>query len=163
MALDGAFLYAIAAEIREKALGSRVDRIYQPSREEIVFLLRGKGWSGKLMLSSAADSPRIHFTTAETENPKSPPMFCMLLRKHLSGAKLTAVRQLGLDRVLYLDFDTRNELGDAVTITAAIPISSSSARAGGCWILLSGSISRCPACGRSIPAASTRRLRPRRS
>ncbi len=122
MALDGAFLYAIAAEIREKALGSRVDRIYQPSREEIVFLLRGKGWSGKLMLSSAADSPRIHFTTAETENPKSPPMFCMLLRKHLSGAKLTAVRQLGLDRVLYLDFDTRNELGDAVTITAAIEI-----------------------------------------
>ena len=122
MALDGAFLYTLKEEIRAKALDSRIDRIYQPSREEVVFLLRGRGWSGKLMLSAAADSPRIHFTTAETENPKSPPMFCMLLRKHLSGAKLTDVRQLGMDRVLYLDFDTKNELGDPITITVAVEI-----------------------------------------
>lgn len=122
MALDGAFLYTLGKEIREKALGSRVDRIYQPSREEVVLLLRGRGFSGKLMMSAGADSPRIHFTTAETENPKSPPMFCMLLRKHLSGAKLAAVRQLGMDRVLYLDFDTKNELGDPITITVAVEI-----------------------------------------
>ena len=122
MALDGAFLYTIGQEIQNTALDSRVDRIYQPSREEMVLLLRGRGWSGKLMLSAGADSPRIHFTKAETENPKSPPMFCMLLRKHLSGARLTAVRQLGLDRVLYLDFDTRNELGDPITITVAVEI-----------------------------------------
>ena len=94
MALDGAFLCTIRREIENRALGSRIDRIYQPSREEICLLLRSKGWSGKLLLSAAADSPRIHFTTQEIENPKSPPMFCMLLRKHLSGAKLTAVRQL---------------------------------------------------------------------
>ena len=122
MTLDGAFLYTIGQEIQNTALDSRVDRIYQPSREEMVLLLRGRGWSGKLMLSAGADSPRIHFTKAETENPKSPPMFCMLLRKHLSGARLTAVRQLGLDRVLYLDFDTRNELGDPITITVAVEI-----------------------------------------
>ncbi len=121
MALDGAFLCTIRREI-EAAIGSRIDRIYQPSREEICLLLRSKGWSGKLLLSAGADSPRIHFTTQEIENPKSPPMFCMLLRKHLSGAKLSAVRQLGLDRILYLDFDTRNELGDPVTITIAIEI-----------------------------------------
>lgn len=122
MALDGAFLYTIGKEIESRALGSRIDRIYQPSREEIVFLLRSRGWSGKLMMSAGADSPRIHFTTAETENPKSPPMFCMLLRKHLTGAKLTAVRQLGMDRVLYLDFDTKNELGDPITVTVAVEI-----------------------------------------
>ena len=124
MALDGAFLYTIKHEIETTALGSRIDRIYQPSRDEICFLLRAKGWSGKLLFSAAADSPRIHFTGLEIENPKSPPMFCMLLRKHLSGAKLTAVRQLGMDRVLYLDFDTRNELGDPVTVTVAIEIMS---------------------------------------
>ncbi len=124
MALDGAFLHTIKHEIEATALGSRIDRIYQPSRDEICFLLRAKGWSGKLLLSAAADSPRIHFTGLEIENPKSPPMFCMLLRKHLSGAKLTAVRQLGMDRVLYLDFDTRNELGDPVTVTVAIEIMS---------------------------------------
>ncbi len=123
MALDGAFLCTIRKEI-EGALGSRIDRIYQPSREEICLLLRSKGWSGKLLLSAAADSPRIHFTTQEIENPKSPPMFCMLLRKHLSGAKLTAVRQLGMDRIVYLDFDTRNEFGDPVTVTIAIEIMS---------------------------------------
>ncbi len=122
MALDGAFLHTIKNEIEQKALGSRIDRIYQPSREEICFLLRSRGWAGKLLLSAGADSPRIHFTTLEIENPKSPPMFCMLLRKHLSGAKLVSVRQLGLDRVLYLDFDTRNELGDLVTITVAVEI-----------------------------------------
>ncbi len=122
MALDGAFLSAIRKEIEDKALGSRIDRIYQPSREEICFLLRSRGWSGKLLLSAGADSPRIHFTALEIENPKSPPMFCMLLRKHLSGAKLVSVRQLGMDRILYLDFDTKNELGDPVTITVAIEI-----------------------------------------
>ena len=124
MALDGAFLCTIRKEIEDRALGSRIDRIYQPSREEICLLLRSKGWSGKLLLSAAADSPRIHFTTQEIENPKSPPMFCRLLRKHLSGAKLTAVRQLGMDRVIYLDFDTRNEFGDPVTVTVAIEIMS---------------------------------------
>ena len=62
MALDGAFLHTIKHEIEATALGSRIDRIYQPSRDEICFLLRAKGWSGKLLLSAAADSPRIHFT-----------------------------------------------------------------------------------------------------
>ena len=69
MALDGAFLCTIRREIENRALGSRIDRIYQPSREEICLLLRSKGWSGKLLLSAAADSPRIHFTTQEIETP----------------------------------------------------------------------------------------------
>lgn len=122
MALDGLYLRTIKNEIEQKALGSRIDKIYQPSREEIVLVLRGRGFVGKLLLSAGADSPRIHFTRSEMENPKSPPMFCMLLRKYLSGGKLTAVRQLGLDRVLYLDFEVKNELGDDAVITVACEI-----------------------------------------
>ncbi len=122
MALDGAFLHTIKAQIESEAMGSRIDKIYQPSREEIVLVLRSRGWVGKLLLSAGADSPRIHFTESEMENPKVPPMFCMLLRKHLSGGKLISVRQLGLDRVLYLDFETTNELGDVVMITVAVEI-----------------------------------------
>lgn len=122
MALDGAFLRAIKNEIEAAALGSRIDKIQQPSREELIFLLRSRGWSGKLLLSAGADSPRIHFTERPFENPKTPPMFCMFLRKHLSGAKLTAVRQLGMDRVLYLDFEATDELGDQREITVAVEI-----------------------------------------
>lgn len=122
MALDGAFLYTIKTQIEKEALGSRIEKIYQPSREEIVIALRSKGFSAKLLLSAGADSPRIHFTKQEIENPKSPPMFCMLLRKHLNGGKLISVRQHGLDRILYLDFETTNEFGDVVVITVATEI-----------------------------------------
>ena len=122
MALDGAFLRTIKNEIEAAAIGSRIDKIQQPSREELIFQLRSKGWSGKLLLSAGADSPRIHFTERPFENPKTPPMFCMFLRKHLSGAKLTAVRQLDMDRVLYLDFEATDELGDQKNVTVAVEI-----------------------------------------
>ncbi len=122
MALDGAFLYTIKTQIELEAMGSRIDKIYQPSREEIVLVLRSKGGAKRLLLSAGADSPRIHFTQSEMENPKAPPMFCMLLRKHLNGGKLVSVRQLGMDRVLYLNFETTNELGDSIIITIAVEI-----------------------------------------
>ncbi|MBS1473744.1 MAG: fibronectin/fibrinogen-binding protein [Massilimaliae sp.] len=122
MALDGIFLASIRHEIEEKALNSRVDRIYQPSKEEIAITLRFRGGSVKLLMSASANSPRLHFTTIQLENPKSPPMFCMLLRKHLSTAKLVALRQLGSDRILFLDFETVNELGDLVVMTIAVEI-----------------------------------------
>ncbi|HIZ55925.1 MAG TPA: NFACT family protein [Firmicutes bacterium] len=122
MALDGAFLYLIGKEIEARALQSRIDRIHQPSREEIILVLRWKGGSGKLLISAGADSPRLHFTETSPENPQSPPMFCMLLRKYLSGGKLIAVRQLGMDRVLFLDFETISEMGDPTTMTLAIEI-----------------------------------------
>lgn len=122
MAFDGAFLSQIKREIEQQALGAKVDKVYQPSREEIVLVLRGKGVGGKLMLSARANSPRIHFTAALPENPAVPPMFCMLLRKRLISGKLTAIRQPGLERVLLLDFACINELGEAVTNTLAIEI-----------------------------------------
>ena len=122
MALDGAYLRMLKLEIEQNAVGSRIDRIYQPSREEMILLLRSRGWSGRLLMSAGADSPRIHYTDQPFENPKTPPMFCMFLRKHLTGAKLLGVRQLGMDRVLYLDFEATNELGDLVNITVAVEI-----------------------------------------
>lgn len=122
MALDGIFLTTLKREIEQKAIDARVDKIYQPSREEIVMVLRYRGGSVKLLLSASASSPRVHFTTIALENPKSPPMFCMLLRKHLNSAKLVKVRQLRHDRILFLDFETVNELKDLVTITVAVEI-----------------------------------------
>ena len=122
MALDGVFLSIIKAEIEQTALGGRVDRISQPSREEVIFSLRCRGGGCKLLLSANADSPRIHFTETSVENPKTPPMFCMLLRKHLSSGKLIEVRQMGVDRILHLIFESVNEMGDLVQVTVAVEI-----------------------------------------
>lgn len=122
MALDGIFLSVLKQDIADTVINARVDKIYQPSKEEIMITLRYRGGSKKLFLSASANSPRIHFTEISLENPKTPPMFCMLMRKHLSTAKLVNVRQLGMDRVLFLDFETVNELGDLVIITIAVEI-----------------------------------------
>lgn len=122
MALDGAFLRHLKKEITDRALGARVDKIYQPNKEELVFLLRTRQDAFKLLLSARANSPRIHFTQYAPENPKTPPMLCMLLRKRLSGAKLVDIRQPGLERLLYLDFDATNELGDKVRLSLVVEI-----------------------------------------
>ncbi|MDD3192729.1 MAG: NFACT RNA binding domain-containing protein [Oscillospiraceae bacterium] len=122
MALDGMFLYQLRHELAEKALDARVDRIHQPTREEIIIALRWKGGAGKLLLSANAGSPRIHFTEQAPENPKQPPMFCMLLRKHLGSARLVRIEQMGMDRILHLVFESVNELGDLVELTLAVEI-----------------------------------------
>ncbi len=116
MAFDGAYLHAVKQEI-EPLVGARVDKIHQPSREELVLHLRNREGMQKLLVSTAGDSARIHLTQVAIENPAVPPMFCMLLRKHLGGGKLTTVRQDGLERILFLDFACVNELGDNVQLT----------------------------------------------
>ena len=122
MALDGIYLRHIKHEIENEILGARVNQIYQPNRDELVIVLRGYSGSRKLLLSARANSPRVNFTEHAPENPAQPPMFCMLLRKRLGGGKLAAVRQLQCDRVLFLDFDCINELGEAVPLTVACEI-----------------------------------------
>ena len=122
MALDGAYLSLLKKEIETRAIGARVERINQPSREEIVISLRMRSGNTKLFMSARGNSPRINFTDVQLENPKTPPMFCMFLRKHLGSAKLVGVRQQGMDRILYLDFEAINELGDLVTITIVLEI-----------------------------------------
>ena len=128
MALDGTLLRQIKHELEGCLIGARIDKIHQFSREEMIFVLRlpqpsaDGARSVKLYLSAGADSPRIHLTTSSFENPKSPPMFCMLMRKYLGSAKLIELKQIGLDRILHLIFETRNEMGDLVHLTVAIEI-----------------------------------------
>ena len=109
---DGIFLRHIKKEIEDAALGARVSQIYQPNRDELVLVLRTYEGTRKLLLSSRANSPRVNFCVKTPENPAQPPMFCMLLRKRLGGGKLVSLRQPGCDRVLFLDFDCINELGE---------------------------------------------------
>ncbi|MGN1340030.1 MAG: NFACT family protein [Oscillospiraceae bacterium] len=117
MSLDGAFLHIVMNEL-QPLVGARVDKVYQPSREEIVLALRTFRDGGKkIVLSANSVSARINLTGAAFENPQQPPMFCMLLRKHLGGGKLTAIRQDGLERIVQLDFECTNEIGDIVTNT----------------------------------------------
>ena len=121
MALDGAYLHCIAEEL-SPLIGSRIDKIYQPSRDELVLSFRAKGGAQRVLFSASADAARIHITETSPENPAQPPMFCMLLRKHLSGGKLEAVTQDGLERILRLSVRCNNELGDSVVLTLVCEI-----------------------------------------
>lgn len=121
MALDGAFLYAVKQEL-SSLIGGRIDKVYQPSRDEIIIAIRSEGSTKKVLFSSGANCARVHITETSPENPKTPPMFCMLMRKHLGGGKLLSIRQDGLERILYFDFECMNEIGDMVKVTVAIEI-----------------------------------------
>ena len=115
--MDGAFLHIVRNELMP-LVGSRVDKVYQPSREEIVISLRTpRDGAKKLILSANSVSARVNITTAAFENPSQPPMLCMLLRKHLGSGRLMDIRQDGLERIICFDFECTNEIGDIVTNT----------------------------------------------
>ncbi len=122
MAFDGAFLHTISNEVSSVVVGSRIDKVYQPSRNEIVFSIRANGNNLKLLLSADPSCPRMHFTEAELDNPASPPMFCMLLRKHIGNAKILAIRQEGLERIVTFELETRNEFGDVIVVSLVVEI-----------------------------------------
>ena len=111
MAFDGGFLHRITEELNI-ADGSHVDKIYQPSKDELVLLLRKKNFAKRLLICVKPGSARIQFTENKYENPASPPMFCMLIRKYLSAAKLIKVTQPSLERIAELTFSYTNEMGD---------------------------------------------------
>lgn len=113
MALDGIFLYQLCGEL-SAAVGCHIDKIHQPSRDELLFVLRSPSFSGRLLISSKPGAARLHVTKTALENPAEPPTFCKLLRKHLGGAKLVSLTQDGLDRTVILEFSAYNELGDLV-------------------------------------------------
>ncbi len=122
MALDGVFLRHIKNELENRIINSKVDKIYQPYRDEIIIAFRSPEGSSKLLISARANSPRVHLTSSSPENPKTPPMLCMLLRKRLSGARLRKIFQPSLERLLILEFEGKNELGDTVTLKLAVEI-----------------------------------------
>ena len=111
MAFDGGFLHRITDELNTAA-DSHVDKIYQPSKDELVFLLRKKGFAKRLLICVKAGAARIQFTENKYENPASPPMFCMLIRKYLSAARLIKITQPALERIAELIFSYTSEMGD---------------------------------------------------
>ena len=122
MPLDGITLNLLKQELSQYIVGSRIEKIHQPSKDELVFHLRSREGAYRLLLSASANSPRLHLTANAPENPSTPPLLCMLFRKHLTGAVITDIRQLGLDRVVFIDLAGTNEIGDAVTFTLCIEI-----------------------------------------
>ena len=115
MAFDGGFLHKIIEELNTAA-DTHVDKIYQPSKDELVFLLRKKSFAKRLLINAKPGAARIQFTENKYENPQSPPMFCMLIRKYLSAARLISVTQPSLERIAELTFTSSNEMGDIARI-----------------------------------------------
>ena len=114
MPLDALCLTAVAAEIRAAVQGGKIDKIYQPTRDEVVLYIRGPAGNVRLLLSANPGHPRAHLTERNRENPEQPPMFCMLLRKHLQGARILELNQPPLERILDFNLETLDELGDRV-------------------------------------------------
>ncbi len=112
MSYDGMVTHCVVSELNHLLVGGKIDKVYQPEREEIILSVRGREGSYRLLLSASASNPRVHLTEQNRENPMVPPMFCMLLRKHLQGSKILSITQLGFDRVIQIDTEGRNELGD---------------------------------------------------
>ena len=120
MALDAICLTAVLEELRKVLEGGRIDKVYQPSRDEIVLAVRGAGANVKLLLSASPNGPRLHLTKEVRENPAQPPMFCMLLRKHLTGARFLRLEQPELERIVLLRLESTDELGDKVLRTLVL-------------------------------------------
>ncbi|PTX50338.1 putative ribosome quality control (RQC) complex YloA/Tae2 family protein [Melghirimyces profundicolus] len=114
MSLDGIAIRAVVRELEETLVGSRAAKIYQPGETDLIFHFRSRGTNRKLLLSAHPAYPRLHLTEQPTDNPLTPPMFCMLLRKHCEGGIVEAVRQVGMERIVHLDIKSRDELGDEV-------------------------------------------------
>ena len=111
MAFDAGMLAASLSEIKRLALGARIEKVYQPEKDEIILQMRSLEGGKRLLINAGSNNSRIGFTNIPKENPQNPPMFCMLLRKHLQGAKLVSVSQADFDRIAFLEFETRDEMG----------------------------------------------------
>lgn len=119
MALDAATLALTAKELKTALHEARIDKIFQPTRDEVIFSMRSRTASMRLLLSARSGSARACLTTETYENPATPPSFCMLLRKHLGGGRLLNVRTPPAERIVFFDFVCVNEMGDQVRNTLA--------------------------------------------
>ena len=114
MPFDAIFMTALAGELRQALTGGKVDKLYQPARDEAVLHMRAGRDNVRLLLSASPAHPRAQLTRVPRENPETPPMFCMLLRKHFTGARLLELSQPSMERLLDFRFETLDELGDRV-------------------------------------------------
>lgn len=114
MSFDGIVTRAVVHELINSLVGGRVNKVYQLSEYELILHIRAQGKNQKLYISANPASPRFQLTETTTGNPKEPPMFCMLLRKHIDGGIIQGIRQLGMERIVQIDIRGRNDLGDEV-------------------------------------------------
>jgi predicted ribosome quality control (RQC) complex YloA/Tae2 family protein len=112
MAFDGITIAGIISEIKKKALGGRIDKIYQPEADEIVLNIRSLGSAYKLNLSANPSHPRLFFSDRQYTNPQNPPLFCMVLRKHLQSGKIIDITQPSFERIINIYVESLNEMGD---------------------------------------------------
>ena len=112
MAFDGLTVAALVAEFDEKLKNGRIDKVTQPYKDEVVLLIRAGGSNHRLLLSANSSMPRVHLTEISRENPAAPPLFCMLLRKHITSGKLVGFYQPEFERILVMEIEARDELGD---------------------------------------------------
>ncbi len=111
MPLDAVTVYALTDELSNMCLGAKIDKVQQPERSMVIFHLRTNGGNKKLLVSVGSGNARAHLTSAAFENPAEPPMFCMLLRKHLVGARIISVTQPDFERLICIELETFDELG----------------------------------------------------
>ena len=111
MSFDAFMTKAVVAELSETITGARVEKVLQPSKDEIFLLIHKENNHYRLQMNASPAAPRFGITSESPENPQSPPTFCMLLRKHLTGAKITSVSQLAFERAARITFETYDELG----------------------------------------------------
>ncbi len=115
MAFDAITVRCLTSELNEKLIHGRIDKIHQPERDEITIHVRTLTDSYKLVLSASSAHPRVHFTNTSKKNPITAPMFCMLLRKHIGSGKITAIEQIGFERIIKISIESYDELGDLTT------------------------------------------------
>lgn len=111
MALDGIFLYCLSQNIKETLINSKIDKVNQPEKDEVILTIRKDRKNLKLLISSSPKYPRIHFTTIQKTNPLKPPMFNMVLRKYLIGGRITNIEQLNGDRILKFHIESTDDMG----------------------------------------------------
>ena len=112
MSYDGFVTHSVVHELHGNILGCKIDKIYQPESDEIIISVRTFDGNYRLLLSASASNARVHLTTSKRENPMTPPMLCMLMRKHLLGGKIIGIEQVDFDRIIKIDIECYNELGD---------------------------------------------------
>ena len=112
MPLDAICLQALCAELAPQLEGAKIEKVQQPERDLLLLSLRGKAGGAKLLIAAGVGNARVHLTAETMENPAEPPMFCMLLRKHLTGARILSLTQPEHERMLRLDLASRDEMGD---------------------------------------------------
>ncbi len=122
MPLDAICLAALVSELRGRIIGMKIDKVQQPERDLLLFSLRGNGESLKLLLSANVGSARLHLTKESFEQPVQPPMFCMLLRKHLLGARIAGLRQPEFERMVEISLDAVDELGATIPKTLYVEL-----------------------------------------